>query len=219
MMQNPFLPSFDRLPSTLPIFPLQNALVLPGAQMPLNIFEPRYLEMVQDSLASHHLIGMVQPLDEQPFQESQEVHKTGAAGRISSYRETEDGRIEIILTGVCRFDIKQEIPSDHGYRVVQPEWQRFVSDYEFSTLDEERDKPVFYAALDNYLEANNLEMNRDALEELPFAQVLNVLTTLLPIPHTDKQTIVETVTFSERYLLLSSTIERMSSGGDSHLRH
>lgn len=218
-MQNPFLPSFERLPSTLPIFPLQNALVLPGAQLPLNIFEPRYLEMVQDSLASHHLIGMVQPMNEQPFQATPEVYQTGSAGRITSYRETQDGRIEIILTGVCRFDIKQELSSTRGYRVVAPEWHRFASDYEFASLDEERDKPTFFASLDAYLEANDLEMNRDALEELPFAQVLNVLTTLLPIPHQDKQTILETVPFSERYLLLSSSIERMSSGGDSHLRH
>lgn len=218
-MQNPFLPRFDLLPSNLPIFPLQNALVMPGAQLPLNIFEPRYLEMVQDVLASHHLIGMVQPVDIENPDNPSRVHTTGGAGRITYYSETNDGRIEIILTGICRFDIKQEIPSARGYRVVEPDWHRFASDYEFTALDEAADKPAFFAALDSYLQSNNLEMNQEALQELPFAQVLNVLTTLLPLPHTEKQAILETVPFSERYLLLTSTIEMMSSGGDTRLRH
>ncbi|MCU7806567.1 MAG: LON peptidase substrate-binding domain-containing protein [Candidatus Thiodiazotropha sp. (ex Semelilucina semeliformis)] len=220
-MQNPFLPSFEHLPSTLPIFPLQDALVMPGAQLPLNIFEPRYLKMVQNSLATHHLIGMVQPASilKDETEDKDKVYSTGGAGRITFYNETDDGRIEIMLTGVCRFDIKQELPSRHGYRLVEPDWHRFAADYEFSELDESSNKPAFFATLDNYLQANNLEMNQDVLKQLPFAQVLNVLTTLLPLHHSDKQAIIETVTFSERFLLLSSTIEMMSSAGQSHLRH
>lgn len=192
---------------------------MPGAQLPLNIFEPRYLEMIQAALATHHLIGMVQPTAVTKEGTKEKVHTTGGAGRITFYNETSDGRIEIMLTGVCRFDIKQELPSRHGYRLVEPDWHRFVSDYEFSEWDDASNKPAFFAALENYLQSNNLEMNQDALKQLPFAQVLNVLTTLLPLHHTDKQAIIETVTFSERFLLLSSTIEMMSSAGQSHLRH
>jgi uncharacterized protein len=218
-MQNPFLTRFEQLPFRLPIFPLQNALVLPGAQLPLNIFEPRYLEMVQDSLASHHLIGMVQPLEAVPLQENPALYQTGSAGRITSYRETLDGRMEIILTGVCRFDITQEIAASHSYRIVEPDWRRFASDYELSAPEDEPEKPQLLNTLDSYLKANNLELNREALEELPFAQALNVLTTLLPLPHIDKQHILETVPISDRYLLLTSSMEMMSGNSDVHLRH
>ncbi|MCU7862284.1 MAG: LON peptidase substrate-binding domain-containing protein, partial [Candidatus Thiodiazotropha sp. (ex Lucinoma kastoroae)] len=87
MMPNPFIPEYQQLPTTLPIFPLISAVVMPGAQLPLNIFEPRYLNMVQDVLASHHLIGMVQPDEDNPSSKHQ-LHTTGCAARISSYNET-----------------------------------------------------------------------------------------------------------------------------------
>lgn len=217
-MQNPFIPSFDKLPTTLPIFPLEGAVVMPGAQLPLNIFEPRYLEMVHDTLASHHLIGLIQP-DSSSARLEHPIHHTGSAGRITAYQETNDGRIEIVLSGVCRFDIREEQPGNRNYRQVVPDWSRFASDYEFPGFDEQRQQAPFFSLLDLYLRAKGLQIDQSVIHNLPFARLLNVLTTLLPLHHRDKQTMIETVSFDLRYELLINQFELAGSGAPSHLRH
>jgi Lon protease-like protein len=217
-MQSPFNQTFDQLPTTLPIFPLEGAVVMPGAQLPLNIFEPRYLNMIDDALASHHLIGMIQP-DTQGGPADHSVHRTGCAGRISTYQETFDGRIEIVLSGVCRFDIRQELSTTRGYRLVVPDWSRFASDYEFPPFDESHRQALFFAELERYLQSKDLEIDDTVIHKLPFARLLNVLTTLLPLHHVEKQAIIETVSFDERYKLLISQFELAGSEVPSHLRH
>ena len=114
MTYTPFLAEFDRLPGTLPVFPLPDAVVMPGSDLPLNIFEPRYLNMVADAMGSHRMFGMLQPDASRPDQ-PEAVYCTGCAGRITTYQETPDGRIELILTGVCRFNIHQELAGTRGY--------------------------------------------------------------------------------------------------------
>ncbi len=217
-MHNPFIPSFDRLPDRLPIFPLDGAVVMPGAQLPLNIFEPRYLNMVEDSLASHHLIGMIQSGAGRE-DDSSSLCTTGCAGRLSTYQETADGRIEIVLSGVCRFDIRQELPTTRGYRLVIPDWGRFESDYDYPDFDETRQQAPFFTMLDRYLASKELDIDRSAIHSIPFARLLNVLTTLLPLPHGDKQTIIETLSFDERYKLLISQFQLAGSDAPSHMRH
>ncbi|MES9969896.1 MAG: LON peptidase substrate-binding domain-containing protein [Candidatus Thiodiazotropha sp.] len=217
-MHNPFIPDYQQLPSTLPIFPLPGAVVMPGAQLPLNIFEPRYLNMVEDALASHHLIGMVQP-DEGDQLDPSPLHTTGCAGRISFYNETVNGRIEIILTGVCRFDILTELTSNRGYRLIKPNWERFGSDYELNLPATDDKRSMIYSTLDRYLEYNELKTNTDLLKELTAPQLVNVLTTALPLSHADKQTILDTVSFSERFQLLMAKMELASSTTTSHMTH
>src|SRR5687768_12540547 len=108
----------ESLPSRFPVFPLRGALLLPGGNLPLNIFEPRYLQMVRDAMQTDQVIGMVQPRETED-QEPLPLYRTGCAGRITRFSETEDGRYEIVLTGVCRFDIAQEIETEKLYRQVQ----------------------------------------------------------------------------------------------------
>ncbi len=100
---------FEQLPDTLPVFPLTNAVVMPGGHLPLNIFEPRYLNMLQDAMERHRLIGMIQPRDESP---NPDLYSVGCAARITRYEETNDGRLEVSLTGLCRFEIKEELDYD-----------------------------------------------------------------------------------------------------------
>ena len=107
MSYTPFMPGFDQLPETLPIFPLSDAVVMPGSELPLNIFEPRYLNMVSDALSTHRMIGMIQP--DPDARDEDGLCRTGCAGRITQYRETSDGRIEMVLSGVCRFDLGEEL--------------------------------------------------------------------------------------------------------------
>ncbi|MES9812711.1 MAG: LON peptidase substrate-binding domain-containing protein [Candidatus Thiodiazotropha sp.] len=217
-MQNPFIPDYLQLPSMLPIFPLSGAVVMPGAQLPLNIFEPRYLNMVQDVLGSHHLIGMIQP-DDSEHSAIHQLHTTGCAARISFYNETLDGRIEIIITGVCRFDIQAELPSDRGYRLIKPNWERFESDYEFNLRTTEEKRNSIYSSLDRYLSYNALETDTDQLKKLTTPQLVNVLTTALPLSREDKQSILDAVSFDERFLLLMTKLEMASSNNTGHLTH
>ncbi|PVV18178.1 MAG: hypothetical protein B6D78_16845 [gamma proteobacterium symbiont of Ctena orbiculata] len=217
-MQNPFLPDFQQLPTSLPVFPLSGAVVMPGAQLPLNIFEPRYLDMVQDVLKSHHLIGMVQP-DEGEDATKHQLHTTGCAARISFYNETLDGRIEVILTGVCRFDILTELPSDRDYRMIRPNWERFISDYNFNLPIAQEKRNSINSTLDRYLNFNELQTDTDQLKNLTTPQLVNVLTTALPLSHEDKQSILNTVDINERFQLLMVKMEMASSSANSHLTH
>jgi Lon protease-like protein len=217
-MQNPFIPGYQELPSTLPIFPLIGAVVMPGAQLPLNIFEPRYLNMVQDVMGKHHLIGMIQP-DENEHSTSNELHTTGCAARITFYNETHDGCLEIIVTGVCRFDIAAEQSSHRGYRQIRPNWERFKSDYDLNLPTPEDKRNNIYSILDRYLNFNSLETDTEQLRKLTTPLLVNVLTTALPLSHEDKQSILDTVSFDERFQLLMAKMEMASSTNSSHLTH
>jgi uncharacterized protein len=213
-MQTPFLPSFEQLPATLPVFPLAGVLVMPGAQLPLNIFEPRYLNMVQDALASHHLIGMLQP-DEQARDSANAIHRTGTAGRITAYSETPDGRIEIVLTGVCRFDIAEELACLRGYRLIKPDWRRFQQDFAPANSDETINQATIFPLLDDYLESIGLSLDSSQLHQLPFEQLINLLITQLPLPQKDKQAMIESLSFQARYRLLCHSLG-LASGHDTH---
>ncbi|MCG8488020.1 MAG: LON peptidase substrate-binding domain-containing protein [Chromatiales bacterium] len=217
-MPNPFITQFQQLPDTIPIFPLPGAIVMPGAQLPLNIFEPRYLNMIEDALASHHLIGMVQPLDESENSKNK-VFNTGCSGRISYYNETPDGRIEIILTGVCRFDIGEELKTTRGYRLITPIWTRFESDYNPASSTLLKDRKQIETTLQRYLLANDLQTDTEQLKQLPTDLLVNVLATSLPLPHEDKQSIVETVDIGERLQMLVTKLDLSSYPQNSHLKH
>ena len=119
-------PATYQLPDVLPVFPLANAVVLPGGYLPLNIFEPRYLNMVQDAMEGHRLVGMVQPRDDST---KPELYQVGCAGRVTRYYETQDGRLEIVLSGLCRFRIGEELSTTRGYRLIKPDWSEFEIDY------------------------------------------------------------------------------------------
>ncbi|CAG0947976.1 partial Lon protease 2, partial [Anaerolineae bacterium] len=136
MSAHPFSLPFDQLPASLPIFPLPHAVAMPGCQLPLNIFEPRYLKMVFDALGDQRLIGMVQPELSAADAKTLALYKTGTAGRITFFNETSDGRLLVVLTGVCRFDIVEEIPTTRGYRRALVDWSRFRCDHEAGTVSD-----------------------------------------------------------------------------------
>ena len=122
--------SIDELPDTVPIFPLSGVLLLPRGQLPLNVFEERYVNMVRDAMATDRSIGIIQPRRKERVDSADhpEVYETGCLGRITEHRETEDGRILITLTGLCRFDVAEELPLLHGYRRVTPRYDDYADD-------------------------------------------------------------------------------------------
>ncbi|MDJ0862570.1 MAG: LON peptidase substrate-binding domain-containing protein [Gammaproteobacteria bacterium] len=205
MPSNPFTVSFDHLPKVFPVFPLAGAVVMPGADLPLNIFEPRYLNMVFDVLGSHRMFGMVQP-DTSASAETHAICKTGCAGRVTSFSETEDGRLLLVLTGVCRFDIGEEVDAVNGYRRVVPDWSRFRGDYEKTSTDVPEREQLFQL-LRRYCAENRLEVAWDELELMRGADLVNILTCRLPLEAPDKQALIESVTLAERTQLLRGLLE------------
>ena len=190
MSKSPFIPSFEALPDTLPIFPLAGAIVLPGAELPLNIFEPRYLNMIQDAMGGHRMIGMIQP---KPNNDGDELCAAGCAGRITQYRETADGRIELVLTGVCRFDLGEELSTTRGYRLIVPDWDRFSGDYADNDDRVQHRHGQLIEALTRFFDVKNYEADMPMLERLPTVRLVDSLTIGLPFSEAEKQMLLETV--------------------------
>jgi Lon protease-like protein len=210
MTRNPFFPKFSDLPTELPIFPLAGAVVMPGVQLPLNIFEPRYLNMVFDALAGDHLIGMVQPLSETTFDDSPEIHKVGCGGRITSYSETSDGRIVLVLTGVSRFEVRSEIEPRRGYRRVHASWERFTIDFH----DEEARLPnreTFFTSLHAYARLRNVEVPWDDVKKMGDTDLVNLLCAHLPLEPDDKQALIETIDLAQRADLMRALMDMSSA--------
>ena len=205
MNYNPFIAPYDLLPETLPIFPLSGSILLPGSELPLNIFEPRYLNMVRDALGTHHMIGMIQP--DIIARDDTALCDTGCAGRITQYRETSDGRIEMVLSGVCRYDRGEELSTTRGYRLIVPNWSRFSIDYEDheGLLGGEHDRLI--RTLKSYFEVKGLEAEWTMLERLPTVRLMNSLSMALPFSEQDKQVLLETVEPAERLFTFTSLLE------------
>ena len=206
MSRSRFFPTFDHLPNSLPIFPLENAVVMPDADLPLNIFEPRYLNMITDALATHRMFGMVQP-DPSRSGSPPPVYRTGCSGRITSYKETDDGRILIALTGVCRFDIQQELATTRGYRVVVPDWSRFTLDLESDEGTTFEDRLRLLGVLRRYFQSKNLDTDWETLEKMPKLQLIHTLTTLLPLDSASKQAVLEAIEPSGRVEALFAALQ------------
>ncbi|MCB1876449.1 MAG: LON peptidase substrate-binding domain-containing protein [Chromatiales bacterium] len=216
MHRNPFTLPFDRLPADIAVFPLSGAVLMPGTQLPLNVFEPRYLNMVEDALGARRLIGMIQPLDE----DERVLSKTGCAGRISSFSETDDGRIILVLTGLCRFDVVDELPLARGYRRVRADWTRFNGDYQ-DPAENEIDRTGLTDALRAYAESVGAEVSWDGFEKADDHLLVNALIANLPLDNKQKQSLIETVLPNERAELLKAILEMVGgeSGGGGRMRH
>ena len=210
MSESPFDPaSVDELPSQLPVFPLSGATVLPGTQLPLNIFEPRYVRMVLDALAGSRLIGMIQPQADGADAGTPELYKIGCAARIVSFSEAGDGRLLITLRGVCRYRIEQELPIHRGYRRVVPAWAEFAADLqaaarlEFAIGD-------LKSALQDYLRVQDVRVDWDGLEQVPTAKAVDFLAMNLPFAPNEKQALLEARDGASRWQALLA-ITRMAS--------
>lgn len=206
MILHPFLLPFENLPVTLPLFPLPNAVVMPGCQLPLNIFEPRYLNLVFDALGAERLVGMIQIRPSHQQGKDVALYRTGTAGRIISFNETSDGRLLIVLAGVCRFDIEQEIPTTRGYRRASVVWDRFTDDYEDSPRAT-YPRPALLELLRAYFDVKKLETDWSAIERLDDLLLCNVLTGVLPLDVAERQALIDAPTLEDRTNKLASLLE------------
>lgn len=184
-----FSTGLEDLPATMPVFPLPGVLLLPGGRLPLNIFEPRYLAMFDDALASNRLIGMIQPSPGEEQAAVPALYPTGCAGRIVQFSETEDGRYLLTLLGVSRFDTASEIDSMRGYRRVLPDWSPFHGD-----LDRAEDPGIqrdrLLAVLRAYFTGKGIKADWDAIERTDNAQLVTTLAMMCPFDPTEKQALL-----------------------------
>ncbi len=189
-MARPFHPKPDALPPILPIFPLPGVLLLPDGKLPLNIFEPRYLNMVADSLSNGRMLGMIQPSQEPQEGTEPPIFDTGCMGRISSLDETEDGRLLITLTGVCRFKVARELDVRGGYRRIEPNWRPFLHDLA-EPPDLQTDRERLVVALKVFSRLNNLEFNWKAIERIADYDLSVALCMACPFEPREKQALLE----------------------------
>ena len=214
--RNPFEPSFEQLPDTLPIFPLSGVLLLPGGKLPLNVFEPRYLAMVFEARAGHRMIGMVQPLQPggyagvgMPTDDGRPpVHRIGCAGRIVSFNETEDGRLLLALSGVSRFEIVRELDlAQGGYRRVSSVFSPFRADLDHADDDVELDRERLMAGLAAFFRSRNLSTDWDAVKQAADANLVASLSMVLPFGPAEKQALLEAADSTARAKLLVAFLE------------
>lgn len=203
------------LPDTLPVFPLPGALLLPRARLPLHIFEPRYLAMLDDCLKTRHrLIGMVQPVPN----EDAALHRIGCAGRVTQFSETEDGRYMITLSGVSRFRLLREEQGFQSYRKCLVDWQDFDRDLGLHEHDADFERAEFLTLLKRYFDAQSLSTDWDALKEADDEMLINSLAMLLELQVEDKQALLEAKELSERRAILTTLLEFSLLSGDAEDR-
>lgn len=196
------------LPEILPIFPLSGALLLPRGTLPLNIFEPRYIQLVDDVMRGERLIGMIQPRIPERLTATPPLYDIGCAGRITSYTETEDARFLITLTGLCRFRIMRELDAMTPYRQVEADFEPFADDLtaEDDDLLEEGVRERLLNALKGYLTQQKMRADWESIQHAPAEHLINALAMICPFETSEKQALLEAPTLPERAQTLITLI-------------
>jgi len=198
--------SVEDLPAILPVFPLTGAVLLPRGELPLNIFEARYLTMIDTALRGDRLIGMIQPTEHEDTVLTPVLSKVGCAGRITGFRETDDGRILITLTGVCRFEVTEELAIKSAFRQVRPDYGRFLGDLVAdSATDFPRERLL--GALKTYLAKRDMKADWRSVMEAPPETLVNALAMMCPFQPAEKQALVEAQSWLERVDTLVAILE------------
>ena len=182
------------LPQRIPVFPLCRAILLPRASLPLNIFEPRYLQMVEDVMSTSRVLGMVQPESgqvESPVARAAPLRRIGCIGRITSYQELDDGRLLIAVTGIARFELTDEVALAKPYRICTVSFERFLGDFVAGAGEDEVDRQGLLSALKTYLEARSLRADWTAIAKTPTEALVNSLAIVSPYGGEEKQALLE----------------------------
>tara|TARA_B100000579_G_C22815044_1_gene847376 strand:- start:1249 stop:1878 length:630 start_codon:yes stop_codon:yes gene_type:complete len=192
-----------KFPKQIPIFPLSGVIYFPKTNLPLNIFEDRYLDLVNDSFRNNKLMGMVQSKKENNL-----IYKVGCLGKISDYQETSDGRVLINLTGITRFEITKEVDNKKKYREFEVDYKKFYKDI----LDDDKvalvyDKLNFMEKIKRFFEKNGLMINWEEFEKLEETQKINTLSMIAPISNGEKQKLLETISLNDKTNTLLNIIE------------
>jgi Lon protease-like protein len=210
----------DELPRTIPVFPLAGALLLPRRPLPLNIFEPRYLSMIDDALSGERLIGVIQPsAGEQAVEPKPELYPIGCSGRITQFAETGEGRCFITLTGVARFRIVDEPRTLTPYRLAQVDHSDFAADFREGEGESEVDRKALLGALREFADANRFKVDWEDIEQASNEALVNGLSMLSPYGPKEKQALLEASTLQARAeMLMAITHVELARAADTASR-
>ena len=210
-----FHPRLEDIPSEFAVFPLGGALLLPRGKLPLNVFEPRYLTMTLDSLTAGRMFGMIQP-DPHAAEAGDEsgFYRVGCLGRLSSFNETDDGRLLITLTGLIRFTVAAELTARSGYRRVRGDFSAFTSDLAQTRLPVELERDKILNALRAYFTRRKVEANWDAIRALSDDTLIITLAMACPFEAVEKQALLEAPTDSDRAATLLALLQMGAAGPD-----
>ena len=214
----------EDLPDTIPVFPLPGALLLPRGQMPLNIFEPRYLAMIDDALRGSRLIGMIQPdARQQGSPDGPALYKVGCVGRITQIAESGDGRYLLELTGVSRFEIAEELHVRTAYRQCRVSYARFTDDFVARKGEDQVDRKALLKTLREFLKANDLNADWKGIEKAPNEALVNALSMMSPYGAPEKQALLEAKDLKTRAEILIAVTEielakKNTEGGETPLQ-
>jgi Lon protease-like protein len=198
--------SIESLPAVIPVFPLPGALLLPRGQMPLNIFEPRYLAMVDDAMKSHRIIGMVQPSHDDGSKKPA-LYNLGCAGRITSLSETGDGRYHVTLTGIARYEIEQELAVTTPYRQCRVDFSAFADDLLATAGEAEVDRDGLLRTLRNFADAHNFTVDWEGVDQASNDTLVNALSMMSPFGPREKQALLEAADLKARADVLIAMAE------------
>jgi Lon protease-like protein len=195
----------ERLPERVPLFPLSGVLLLPRGRLPLNIFEPRYVNMLDDALAGDRLIGMIQPTEPNSADSCPALFKTGCAGRITSFNE-DGNRYQIVLTGIMRFDLESDELTARGYRLGTCDWGSYLDDIK-SDESVIADRPRLIAGLKAYFHTQGMQADWDALEQTSDSRLTTSLAMVCPFDPAEKQALLQANDIAERAKILTGLVE------------
>ena len=205
-------------PDVIPVFPLSGALLLPRGQMPLNIFEPRYVAMIDDALKTDRVIGMIQPDAEGVAGPAPKLYSVGCAGRLTQFAETGDGRYLITLIGIARFRVDEELATTTPYRRCRVSYQPFTADFLARAGEDEVDRPALLKALKDFIEATDMKLDWKGVEQAPNEALVNALSMMSPYGPREKQALLEAPDLKTRAEILVAITEielaRGLGGGD-----
>ncbi len=214
------------LPDVMPLFPLPGALLLPRARLPLHIFEPRYLQMLEDCMKTPtRLIGMIQPRevpghksDQTSGQQERRLQAIGCAGRLTGFSETEDGRYMITLTGISRFRLRDEVQGFTPYRRAHVDWAPFARDLGLAETDPGLERTPFLDLLGRFFQSQQLSTDWGSLKEAEDEMLINALSMLCPFDPSDKQALLEAPSLTTRRETLVTLMEfALRGGGDDEV--
>jgi Lon protease-like protein len=208
--------SYSDLPNALPLFPLSGVVLLPRGHLPLNVFEPRYLEMVDYALAGNRLIGMIQPAENEQTVLKPRLNQVGCAGKIMSFQETEDNRYLISLNGVCRFRLSGEMQATTPWRTGFADFAPFASDLA-QPQEEEFPRKRLLEALKTYLTNRDMQADWNSVLTAPAEALINALVMMCPFDPVEKQALLEAQTFQDRASTLMALLEIGGESGPSTL--
>ena len=204
------IPSLADLPKTIPVFPLAGALLLPRGRLPLNIFEPRYLAMVDTALRQTRVIGMIQPVNEDD--RKPKLYPVGCLGRLTAWSDTGDGRFFITLSGVIRFRVTQELKTSSPYREVEPDFGPYADDLRDDEDDNYVDRKRLGIGLKSYMAQKHIEADLSLIDRAPAETLINSLSMICPFAPAEKQALLEAGTLADRAQLLTTLIEMAATG-------